>query len=72
MTMMCNHRPRIYPKHIKAAKHNAKLLCQGYEDTEECQNAWLRVKYMEKQYEDQKRIDQIIREEMLSKREYDV
>ena len=72
LNMMCNHRPRVTPTQLKTAKRNAKLLCLGYEDTEECRNAWMRVEYIEKLYLDQKRIDEIIRDEMLSKREYDV
>jgi hypothetical protein len=70
--MMCNHRPRVFPSHVKSAIKQAKLLCLGYEDTVECRNAWLRVEYMEKQLVEQDKVDEIIRKEMLSKREYDV
>ena len=63
---MC-HTPRVYPAQVKAAVRQAKLLCEGYEDTLECQNAWKRVEYIEKMYKDQQKVD-----EMLSKREYDI
>jgi hypothetical protein len=72
MTMMCTHRPRVYPVQLKNAINHAKLLCLGYEDTEECKNALKRVEYLEKLYVDQEKVDAIIREEMLSKREYDI
>jgi hypothetical protein len=72
MKMMTNHKPRVTSSHLKAAKRNAKLLCLGYEDTAECRNAWLRVEALEKMYVEQQVVDEIIRNEMLSKREYDV
>jgi hypothetical protein len=53
---MC-HAPRIYPAQVKAAVRHAKLLCEGYEDTLECQNAWKRVEYIEKAYKDQQKAD---------------
>jgi len=60
---MC-HAPRIYPAQVKAAVRHAKLLCEGYEDTLECQNAWKRVEYIEKAYKDQQNADEMIRKEI--------
>jgi hypothetical protein len=60
---MC-HAPRIYPAQVKAAARHAKLLCEGYEDTLECKNAWKRVEYIEKAYKDQQKADEMIRKEM--------
>jgi hypothetical protein len=62
---MC-HRPRIYHKNVKESVRQAKLLCAGYEDTLECKNAWQRVRVLEEMYENQCRVDEMIRQEMLN------
>lgn len=65
--MMSMHQPRVSPAHLKAARRQAHLLCIGYEDTQECHNAWLRVEYLEKMYEEQQKVDEIIKDEMKKK-----
>jgi len=66
------HRPRIYPRQVKEAKRHAKLVCLDYEHTKECKDAWTRAEFIESEYEDQCRIDDMIREAMLEKRQYDI
>jgi hypothetical protein len=64
---MCMHKPRVSPAHLKVARRQAELLCLGYEDTQECHNAWLRVEHLEKMYNEQQKIDELIRDEMKRK-----
>ena len=66
-----NHRPRIYPRQLRDSIRQAKLLCIGFEDTLECKNAWKRVEALDSMYQDQCRIDDMIREAQLEVRHYD-
>ena len=61
------HRPRVNLNMLKTARRQNRLLCLGYEDTQECKNSKTRLKELEERYDEQCRID----ESSIEFREYD-
>ena len=70
---MCSvpHRPRLTPRQMFRAREHARLVCLDFETTESCKKAQEKLLQLEIRYDEQCRIDDMIKDAQIEKREYD-